>query len=655
MVITTPAHTTMTRKRPQKSWTKAADEDFTDFSPAFSKDEENIDRLFKMGFVSLEEIDYLDPNKVENKEDYLVPKATRGSTWSVSAAAPKKTKISNDTQQEEIESDLPSKKSRPKKKQKEKSTPPAPAPVPVPSIEDMIAWTDCCGHLDELLLAGLKAAGFLKPLEIQKATLKASLVDRKRTILASAPTGSGKTLAFALPILNQIYKERRGQSAGSESATGAPTAIIIVPTRELAIQIEQNLRLVTKFTPDDKRLRLATVIGGMAPEKQSRLLNQNPEIIIATPGRFAELVEFDEAGLKTSLKEVRFVVLDEADRLIQPGHFKELDDILSRILGGGAAPSSKSVFLFSATLVQSSDPKAPFSQILRRLSVPMKSISKPSLGIAVLDFAARPDALEEYEFCCRSDREEEKIAALIMFLKHLQQEQAQNNGNFGRILLFVNAIDTVRKLTSLLSLLLPAEVAPEGLLIAGLHAQLQQRQRLKNLERFKARQSAILVATDVAARGLDIPAVDHVIHYHLPRNTDTYIHRCGRTARAMRSGRSLVLLTASEARKNSAGSIFPSTHTVHEFAPNKAMMYDLVLPAARQAMFLESASSTNRKQESQQKWAEKAADDLGIILEEDNDPSFKKRQHNEEGQVTAKELARAQAELSRLLILLAKQ
>jgi len=646
----------MTKKRSsQNSWATAIEEDYVDLDPSFSGKEGDISRLFKMGFVSLEEIDYFDPKKVESTESMTVPKTSQAGTWTVSTTYSKKVKTMSGDNKEDGKKQKHQRKNKQKKQLKEKKPMlPTIPPIAIPGIEDMTAWTEPYDNLDALLVAGLKSANFLKPLVIQQATLNAYMGDKKQIILASAPTGSGKTLAFALPILNQIYLQRRKQMAEAESTPAPLTALIIVPTRELAVQIEQHILAVTKFSPDSKRVRTATIIGGMAAEKQARLLNQRPDIIIATPGRLAELVEFDEGGLKESLKAIQFVVLDEADRLIQPGHFKELDDILARILGNNVS-ISKSIFLFSATLVQSTDPKAPFNKLLDRLSIPIKSVSKPGSSVAVLDFADRPATLEEFEFSCSSDREEEKVAALMLFLKFLQQQQPENNGHFGRVLLFVNAIDSVRKMTSLLALMLPKEVAPAGLLITGLHAQLQQRQRLKNLERFKAAKSTILVATDVASRGLDIPGVEHVIHYHLPRSTDTYIHRCGRTARAMNAGRSLVLLTATEWRSNAAERIFPTTRTVHEFVPNQAMMRELMLPAVRHAMLIEAAETSTRKQTSQERWAQKAADDLGIILDDDNDPNLKRSEKNAEQQVSKKSLAHAQAELRRLVLLLSKE
>lgn len=583
---------------------------------------DDINDLFNMGFVSIEEIDYFDPkkyaeeqedneegqdimnNNFNNKEDSfdLSPREDSAlkSGWTVSSLATAAKKDSKET--------------KPKTKKKANNTKKnVPEIILAPEINenDLEKWRRF--NLEVSLLQGLKHAGFERPMPIQEAALDSLLLQGKRDILGSAPTGSGKTLAFGLPLINQIIK-----SPGS-------SGLIIVPTRELAVQIEKHLKSVAKFI----KIRIATVVGGLSQEKQCRQLKNKPDIIIATPGRLNELMEFDQA-VRALVTRVGYLILDEADRMIQVGHFKELDDILSRILK--YPNEARHVLLFSATLVESRDKDSPFARLCKKLD-----LNKSAKNLAQLNFAGKPVALQESFALCSS--QEDKEAVFFGFLKELKRE----NGKFGRVLLFANSIDTIRRISHLLALLEVPTIS--------LHAQMQQRQRLNNLDRFKATDECVLIASDVAARGIDIVGVDHVIHFHLPKGKETYVHRCGRTARANQSGTSLALISPEERKLADACALNSVRPDVIQYTPNPRDTRDFIIPILKLARRIEKVEHSIRSARSEINWAQKLADECELVLEEDNDPSFKKRQEQaqQNPKALAKEIEMSKTRLKNLL------
>ena len=233
-------------------------------------------------------------------------------------------------------------------------------------------------------------------------------------------------------------------------------------------------------------------------------------------------------------------------------------------------------------------------------------------------------ALQESFAICSS--QEDKEAILFAFLKELKTE----NGKFGRVLLFANSIDTIRRIAHLLALLEVPTIS--------LHAQMQQRQRLNNLDRFKASDECVLIASDVAARGIDIVGVDHVIHFHLPKGKETYVHRCGRTARANQSGTSLALIAPEERKLADACALNSTRSDVIQYTPNVRHTRDFIIPILKLARRIEQIEHSIRSARSEINWAQKLADECELILDEDNDPSYKKRQ--EQAQHNPKELAK---------------
>ncbi|CAH1253625.1 DDX24 [Branchiostoma lanceolatum] len=307
-------------------------------------------------------------------------------------------------------------------------------------------------------------------------------------------------------------------------------ALVLTPTRELAVQVANHIKAAAKYT----NVKVAVLVGGMALQKQKRVLDRQPEIIVATPGRLWEMVEQGHPHL-SDLNQLQCLVIDEADRMVERGHFAELGTLLDKINGEGRN-RRRQTFVFSATLTMvhagpqrkimkkkfKMDKDKKLGQLMDRVGIRSKPL--------VVDLSRQQgtvDTLTEARITCST---EEKDIYLYYFL--LQYP--------GRTLVFANSIDCIRRLTSLLGLLQKSPLA--------LHANMHQKQRLKNLERFSANENGLLLATDVAARGLDIPDVQHVIHYQVPRTSETYVHRSGRTARAQKEGLTLLLTGPEDAQ-----------------------------------------------------------------------------------------------------------
>ncbi|KAK5857379.1 hypothetical protein PBY51_010630 [Eleginops maclovinus] len=301
--------------------------------------------------------------------------------------------------------------------------------------------------------------------------------------------------------------------------------LVLTPTRELAVQVKHHIDAVAKFTD----IKTAIVVGGMAQEKQRRILRRRPEIIIATPGRLWDLIQERHPHLQ-NLRQLRCLVIDEADRMVERGHFAELDSLLEMLNTVHFNPK-RQTFVFSATLTMARSLPIRLLQKKKRKNLDQRNqleILMEKMGIKskpkIIDLTrkeATVESLTETRIHCQK---EEKDFFLYYFL--LQYP--------GRTMVFANSIDCIKRLNSLLVIL---DCTP-----LPLHANMHQKQRLKNLERFAERESCVLLTTDVAARGLDIPNVEHVIHYQVPRTSETYVHRSGRTARATKEGLSLLLI-----------------------------------------------------------------------------------------------------------------
>ena len=295
-------------------------------------------------------------------------------------------------------------------------------------------------------------------------------------------------------------------------------ALIVTPTRELAVQIQSHITAAGKYA----NVKSVAIIGGLATQKQERLLRKCPEIVIGTPGRLHKLVMNGDLHLN-SFSTLKFFVIDECDRMLEHGHFQELSEIIDLVNKNKTGKQQK--FLFSATLTLPSYLKQSKWKKQQHKSEMQILVNKADLNskAKVIDLTTKSvtvSSLKQFKVMCTN---EDKELYLVYFLL----------SHSGRTIIFVNSIACIRRLYSLLTLL--------GKEPLQLHAGKQQRQRLKFLDQFIKNEQGLLIATDVAARGLDIPKVKNIIHFQLPVDPKIYIHRSGRTARAKQEGVSFIL------------------------------------------------------------------------------------------------------------------
>lgn len=336
----------------------------------------------------------------------------------------------------------------------------------------------------------LTRAGHHTPTPIQQQAIAPML--QGRDLIAMAQTGSGKTLAYALPLLQQ-------RCLAPDTAPRVLGALVLVPTRELAAQVEDTLRQLAAHLP--RRLKIVAATGGSSINPQLLALRGGADIVVATPGRLLDLV--DHNALR--LSEVATLVLDEADRLLELGFGAELDRILALL------PTQRQSVLFSATF-----PPGIASLAKRRLRDPLR-----------ITVAAAPEAAPAIE--------QRAIAVdagqRTQLLRHLLQEHG-----WSHVLVFVASRHTAEKIAE--------KLGKTGINAQPLHGELSQGRRERTLHAFKQRELQVLVATDLAGRGIDIDALPAVINYDLPRSTVDYTHRIGRTARAGASGLAISFVTA---------------------------------------------------------------------------------------------------------------
>ncbi|TKY90475.1 hypothetical protein EX895_000473 [Sporisorium graminicola] len=509
-----------------------------------------------------------------------------------------------------------------------------------------------------------------------------SSLRRKRDVVGVSQTGSGKTLAYGLPILNYLFENAENAITSSFSRPRTTDdvppplgALILCPTRELALQVSSHLTEIVRascLVPSSgsatepqmshqkllRRPQIAVVCGGMSEQKQRRLLDGRSrqgdckagvDIIVATPGRLWEMTRLDD-NLAARIKQTRFLVLDEADRMVEVGHFAEMEHILnlvnrseakrpsegkdgqqqhagsdadeeSEVETHGVKPNSQmQTFVFSATLS-----KALQINLKRRrknkqftkkrhskrkenattLDELMDRVDFRDESPAVIDLTpgqGLPQGLMETKIECVG---KDKDLYLYYFLLRYP----------GRSLVFVNSIDAIRRLTPILAQL--------QVTCYPIHSQLQQRQRLKNLDRFRTFNrsgkvtNCVLLATDVAARGLDIPSVEHVVHYQLPRSADTYVHRSGRTARAGSSGVAVALIEPKEKmlwmqlrRAMGRASDIPTF-------PVTFSTLALLRERVELALAIDKQTHTANKQAHDESWLAKLAEEADLAMSED--------------------------------------
>ncbi|MFZ5885429.1 MAG: DEAD/DEAH box helicase [Chloroflexota bacterium] len=338
-------------------------------------------------------------------------------------------------------------------------------------------------NLDSRLMQGIKLAGYETATPIQEAAIPAAL--RGRDIIGTAQTGTGKTAAFVLPILNKLL----------EGPRGTPRALIVTPTRELAEQIHQ----VTKTLSTGTGLRSATIYGGVGADRQIKALRQGVEILVATPGRLLDLIQ--QRHIKTN--HIEILVLDEADRMFDMGFLPDVRRIIK------AVPAERQTMLFSATFPPEVELLA--AQSLREPQRISMGISKPAVTVTHALYPVPPHL---------------KSALLVKLLKQIDSDS---------VLVFTRTKHRADKVAR--------QIAHAGFRVTSLHGNRTQGQRQNALSGFKSGHFPIMVATDIAARGLDIESITHVINYDMPDTADAYIHRIGRTGRAQRTGDAFTLVT----------------------------------------------------------------------------------------------------------------
>ncbi|KAF9673631.1 hypothetical protein SADUNF_Sadunf10G0044200 [Salix dunnii] len=524
---------------------------------------------------------------------------------------------------------------------------------------EFYAWNEL--RLHPLLMKSIYRLGFKEPTPIQKACIPAA-AHQGKDVVGAAETGSGKTLAFGLPILQRLLEERdkasnMGDDMGEEAEMFEPKgllrALIITPTRELAIQVTDHI----KKAAHGISIRVVSIVGGMSTEKQERLLKARPEIIVGTPGRLWELMSGGEKHL-VELHSLSFFVLDEADRMIENGHFRELQSIIDMLpmasgsIGGQSQSSEncetlsnmqikkRQTFVFSATIALSGD----FRKKLKRGSLKSKQSMADGLNsiemlseragmranAAIIDLTNASILANKLEESFIECREEDKDAYLYYILSVHGQ---------GRTIVFCTSIAALRHTSSLLRIL--------GINVWTLHAQMQQRARLKAIDRFRSNEHAILVATDVAARGLDIPGVRTVVHYQLPHSAEVYVHRSGRTARACTDGCSIALISSNDTSKFASLCKSFSKESFQRFPLEESYMPEVMgrLSLARQ---IDKITRKDSQEKAKKTWFDRNAESIELMVENDDSEEERVNNHKQK-RVTSMQLKKLQQELNTLL------
>lgn len=337
------------------------------------------------------------------------------------------------------------------------------------------------------IIQAIEDLGFEELTEIQEKVIPTAL--EYTDLIGQAPTGTGKTLAFAIPILNMI-----------DENSNDVQAIVIAPTRELAVQITNDINDVSKYF---KKVKAITVYGGELIDKQISALRRRPQIVVATPGRL-----IDHLNRRTMhLNNVRLVVLDEADEMLNMGFLDDINEILSR------TNPDHTTMLFSATFSSEIEGIA-----LNFMHEPKKiKVSNGSLTVKQIT--------QQYAYC----READKVEIISRIVE---------NYDYKLVMIFCNTKKAVDDVTS--------SLLTRGFLAEALHGDMKQMQRDRVMARFREGTINILVASDVAARGLDIDDVDVVFNFDLPTDDEYYVHRIGRTGRAKKNGLAVSLVTRGE-------------------------------------------------------------------------------------------------------------
>ncbi|MFZ3391319.1 MULTISPECIES: ATP-dependent RNA helicase SrmB [Buttiauxella] len=345
-------------------------------------------------------------------------------------------------------------------------------------------------ELDESLLLALQDKGFTRPTAIQAAAIPPAL--EGRDVLGSAPTGTGKTAAYLLPVLQHLVDFPRKKS-------GPPRILIVTPTRELAMQVADHARELAKHT----HLDIATITGGVAYMNHAEVFSENQDIVVATTGRLLQYIKEENFDCRA----VETLILDEADRMLDLGFAQDIETIAAETRW------RKQTMLFSATL--EGDAIKNFAERLLEDPVEVSATSSTR------------ERKKIHQWYYRADNVEHKTAMLVHLLKQPDTT---------RSIVFVRKRDRVHELV--------AWLREAGINTCYLEGEMVQMKRTEAIKRLTDGRVSVLIATDVAARGIDIPEVSHVFNFDMPRTADTYLHRIGRTGRAGLKGIAISLVEA---------------------------------------------------------------------------------------------------------------
>ncbi|WP_418718338.1 DEAD/DEAH box helicase [Candidatus Allofournierella merdipullorum] len=350
-------------------------------------------------------------------------------------------------------------------------------------------YKDLTGVRPEILQA-VERMGFTEMTEVQEKTIPVMMAGHD--VIAKAPTGTGKTCAFGIPIIERIDPSRP-----------LPQAVILAPTRELAQQIAGDLEELTHFLPD---VRTVCVYGGADMQKQANRLKKGCQIVVATPGRLMDHMRHKSIDVSA----VTSIVLDEADEMLNMGFYKDVRKIID------VMKARKSLCMFSAT-------------ISREVMDIGWLYQRDAEEIIVQPVQASQPKITQYTLCTTGRSKLADVAQIII------------SGGYKRVMVFCNTKFTTATLTN--------QLARLNFVTDCLHGDLSQGERNKIMAAFREGKIAVLVATDVAARGIDVEDVDAVINYEVPSSNEYYTHRIGRTGRAKKEGVSYLLYDASEKKR----------------------------------------------------------------------------------------------------------
>jgi len=369
--------------------------------------------------------------------------------------------------------------------------------------------------LSETMLESLRKKGFEEPTAIQAKTIP-FLISSTKDLIGKAQTGTGKTGAFGIPIIENIVSQSKKVQA-----------LILVPTRELAIQVTEEL---SSFA-ENQKTQIIAVYGGQPIERQIARLQRGVDIVVGTPGRI-----IDHLDRKTlDISKIKFVVLDEADEMLNMGFIDDIEKILE------TSPKNRRTVLFSATMPQNIERLAKqYMNDYEIISVMSDQISRDNIQQIYFEVSQA----DKFEALFRIIDVEDSFYGMVFCRTKIDADEIAH------------------------------KLANRGCRAEAIHGDLSQGQREKVLKKFRAKQITTLVATDVAARGIDIDNLTHVINYSLPQDPESYVHRIGRTGRAGKTGTAITLITPSEYRKLTSLQRIANTKITKQKVPNVAEVID---------------------------------------------------------------------------------